>query len=237
MTAGLVAVPCRPDHARHVDFFRGFLQLAVPDGSIKQLYPGFFPHNNRNAAVREALDLGLAWVFFLDDDQLLHPDSLTRLLAHDRDVVSCNLLSKDAPFMPYLFFATNAVGAGYADTLDRKGRGVVEVAACGLGGVLVKTDVFRALPEPWFAVDQHLKTDDLYFCREAKKAGYAIHCDLDVLSGHIVNASVWPEWDPITRKWRTAIVVNNGATFYVPAAAKNKQYREWEDRERKKARG
>jgi len=226
--SGLIAVPCRPDQARHVAFYRSLLALEVPPGTRQELYPGFFSHNNKNAAVRQALDEDRPWIFFVDDDQILKPDALHRLLAHDVDIVSCNLLTKDPPFQPYLFFATDATGAGYPDTLDHR-CGLVEVAACGMGGVLVKTDVFRRLSDPWFAVNEHLDTDDLYFCHEAQQAGIRIWCDLDVPSGHIQVISVWPVWDGEKSRWHTEIVFNDAAKFQVPAAGQTPEYRAWKE--------
>jgi hypothetical protein len=227
--SGLIAVPCRPDHARHVDFFRNIFSLQIPEEWKIQLYPGFFAHDNRTGATREAIELGLDHIFFVDDDQLLRPDAIIRLLEHNVDIISCNLLAKAPPFQPYIFFATDKDGAGYPDTLDDNRTGLIEVAACGLGGVLVKTEVFKRIREPWFSVNDALKTDDLYFCHEARKAGYKIYCDLDVPSGHICNSSIWPEYDVENKKWRTAIVINNRAAFNIPKAVPTEEYRNWRD--------
>jgi hypothetical protein len=223
---GLIAVPCRPDNARHVLFYQHMMILDRPAGSKMQLFPGFFAHLNRNKAVRQALAEDLAWVFFVDDDQLLMPDALMRVLAHDRDIVTVNLLYKDHPFAPFLFFDTNEHGAGHIETLEQQ-RGLLDVKACGLGGVLVKTDVFRHLPEPWFDVDEHLKTDDFYFCRAATRAGYTIQCDLEVRSGHLALTQVWPEWDEDAQTWRTAVIIGSGVQINIPAAVKTPHYREW----------
>lgn len=222
---GLIAVPCRPDHARHVEFYRNIVKLQSPSGTRLEFYPGFFAHENRNHAVRDALQDGRAWVFFVDDDQTMPPEVLPRLLAHDVDIVSVNMLSKEAPFAPYMFFATDARGGGFPDTLDQQ-TGVVEVAACGLGGVLVKTDVFRRMPDPWFAVDDYLVTDDLWFCREARKHGYKIMVDLETRSGHLIISAVWPHRDA-DGVWHTAITFMNGSMFLIPAATKSPEYRAW----------
>ena len=230
--SGLIATPCRPDHARHVAFYRSLLALATPEGTRADLFPGFFSHYNKNAAVEQALAEQRPWIFFVDDDQVLRPDALKALLARDVDIVVCNLLTKDPPFQPYLFFATDHTGAGYADTLEAR-RGLIEVAACGAGGLLVKTDVFRRLPPPWFAVNEQLHTDDLYFCHEAQKAGYRIWCDLDVISEHIRTVSIRPAWDEEQQKWRTEIVFDDKAAFAIPAAAQTPEYRAWKEEQLK----
>ena len=212
--AVFVVVPCRPDQARQIDFFVRLMKLDLPPGSHIRFYPGFFAHHNRTLGTRDALKAGADYVFFVDDDQLLLPDAVTRLMAHDVDVVSVNLLYKEKPWEAYMF---DRLPSGlYVRELGTQ-RGLVEVDACGLGGVLVKTSVFRSITEhEWFAVSPEAGTDDLYFCTLVKKHGYRVMVDLDTPSGHINYSAVWPVWNG--DKWEVLVTLANGGEFVAPAA-------------------
>lgn len=229
---GLIATPTRPGAARHNAFFRMRDALRRPDGCRQEIYEGFFSHANKNAAVQDMLEEGRPWIFLIDDDQLLRPDALMQLLAHDLDVVTCNLLTKDPPFIPYLFFAMNEEGAAWPETLHDQ-RGLLPIASAGMGGVLIKRQVFERIPEPWFDVDSTLKTDDLYFYRALGRANIQAYCDLEVVSGHIpTQTSVWPYWDEAAGCWKTQIYWNDQEYLTIPAAKPDPRYAEWRERMR-----
>jgi hypothetical protein len=218
-----VVIPCRPDQARQIDFFVRFSKVALPPGSQVRYYPGFFAHHNRMMGTKDALAAGADYVFFVDDDQLLQPDAVTRLLEHNVDIVSVNLLYKEKPWEAYMF---ERLGGGLFPRELGTQRGLVEVDACGLGGVLVKTSVFRAITDyEWFAVSPEARTDDLYFCALAKKHGFKIHVDLETASGHINYCAVWPVHTG--DKWEVLVQLANGGEFLHPAAVANPEFAKW----------
>jgi len=221
-----VIVPCRPDHARHVEFFSMLLQLRLPPGSSADLYPGFFPHDNRCKGVRDALLHGSEYCFFLDDDQLLEPDTVLRLLSHGKDIVTVNLLTKEFPWQPYIFERLKGHNDVFPLSLENK-RGLHAVDACGLGGVLVKTSVLTRLDYPWFNVNETWRTDDLYFCDKARTAGFEIHCDFDAISWHITHAAVAPEWNEETHTWQTRIRISSKGEVAMKAAVWGPDYEAW----------
>lgn len=190
-------------------------ELERPEGTVTRFYPGFFPQYNINNAVQEAFKLGLDWIFIIDDDQILPPDTLLKLLAHDKDICVVNLLYRTPPFNPYLYESSDETGAAKGMCLEER-SGLVEVAACGTGGILIKTKVFEKLEQPYFTHDNVLATYDLYFCMKAKQAGFQIYCDLNAPSGHIVTAVIWPLHEG--GKWRTGVVINNDLKIDLPAA-------------------
>jgi len=54
-----------------------------------------------------------------------------------------------------------------------------------MGCMLIKANVFRTMAEPWFQIgySPDWKTfvgEDMYFCREAQKAGFKVYIDHDV---------------------------------------------------------
>lgn len=103
--------------------------------------------------------------------------------------------------------------------LDDK-EGVIDVFGCGLSGMLIRTDVFKQLDDPWFVLGKTNPEEvgeDLYFCEKLRAKGIPIAIDLGSPFGHIAPASSWPArmndgaWT-IRVKWENGqnIVVNRG---------------------------
>lgn len=224
---GHVVVPCRPDHARHIEFFQMLYELDLPNGWDVKLYAGFFPHRNRLTGTRAALASGAEWVFYVDDDQILKPDTIRKLLARNVDIVSCNLLMKEDPWHPYMYERIGHEKGMFPIELTPQMSGLQQVDACGLGGVLVHRRVFDAITDvDWFGVDEHFQTDDFYFCSLVRARGFKVHVDLDVPAGHIVKAAVWP-YRTDEGYWKTVFHVAGGGTFGWEAAKYATQYQEW----------
>lgn len=219
---GLIAVPCRPDQARHIVFFQNLLALEKPADTEVRLYPGFFPHVNRQLAADDATREGAEWILYIDDDQLLEPDTISKLLAHDVDVVTCNLLLKEQPWPPYLY---TEGPHGLMPMVLTNQQELFQVTACGMGGVLVRTSALAKMPKPWFDINQECKTDDLYFCANAQMNGVKVHCDPQTTSGHIIRGAVWPRWSGT--EWQTALDLHRSGTFIVPAARPSNEYKAW----------
>lgn len=67
-----------------------------------------------------------------------------------------------------------------------------EANALGMGFNLFKLDMFRKIEAPWFKTVQNVDplegeiqlTQDFYFYRKAKKAGFKFACDNNILVGH-----------------------------------------------------
>ena len=69
----------------------------------------------------------------------------------------------------------------------------------GLGSVLVRASVFRALKQPYFKyLDPYLSGDhsfglaseDMHFCSEIKKAGIRVLCDPSIVSPHLAEVEI-----------------------------------------------
>lgn len=227
---GLIAVPTRvKDPRRHEEVFENLEALQKPEGTEVRFYSGL-AHENHQRATEEMLAEGGKWIFYVDDDQLLPPDALVKLLSHDRSVVTVNFLSKERPWTPYLF--RKIAGLLVPEALG-KARGLRSVDACGLGGVLVRSYVFDRLPRPWFGVTPEFRTDDLFFSHVVRAAGFDIICDLDVCASHIIKGVVQPYWDPGSGQWMTVIHIKAGGSFVVPPAVPTPEYQDWLDQQQR----
>jgi hypothetical protein len=174
---------------------------------------------NRNKIGLSAMAAGYDAVWYVDNDQICSTDTLKRLLSHDKDIVSGLYLRRRPPLTPVCFDQEDEVGYVSPRLLNPGDRGLVEVKAVGAGCLLVKRAVFEAVKWPWWRLGQiHPQefSEDLYFCREARKAGFSIWCDLDCLVGHQAVVTVWPQRDSYG-EWKTVIGQGTAVVATVPA--------------------
>lgn len=225
---GLIAIPARPTQPiRHEEVYNALDAMEKPPGTKQRVYLGL-AHENHTKAVRDMLTEGFDWIFFVDDDELLPPDALMRLLRRNLDIVSVNFLSKENPWTPYMF--QRIAGLLVPMPLPHN-RGLCSVDACGLGGVLVRRHVLAQMTPPWFGVTSTLRTDDLFFCHAARSAGFEIVVDLDICASHIIKGCVRPYWDESRSQWVTMIDIKAGGSYAMPPAEPTPEYQEWLDRQ------
>jgi hypothetical protein len=152
----------------------------------------------RNRAVREALAgcAALRWVLFVDTDQVVPPATLPRLLSHGAPLVAPVILQRVWPFDVAAFVSADPpVRVRLADVPP---HGLLVVAACGAGVLLVRRAVLDALRPPWFRCGQrdpaHLQ-EDLDFTLRAAAAGFPPQLDGGCRVGHNATVTVWPGAD------------------------------------------
>ena len=198
MSIGVIGVSTA-ETARFSIFYASFLGLQRPDHDnvLAVLARGSGIAENRNHITNEALAKGADWVLYLDDDHLLRPDTLMKLLAANKDIISAHYTQRQPPFNPVLMEAELPSGAFIYKQLNPQEKGIISVAAAGAGCLLVKRKVLEALEPPYWTLGQlHPASwgDDLHFCSRVRKAGFEIFCDLDNPIGHIMSGVVWPSW-------------------------------------------
>lgn len=199
----LIGVPTA-EVARRADFYDYYNMLEKPANSIATFAHGQSPARNRNLIIRQALDHDCTHVLFLDDDIAFHPTMLMQLLAHNLDIVSGLYLMRNYPHQPIIFQSADSEGRCLHRWLEDGMEGLIEIVACGLGAVLIKTEVFRKMEEPWIRLGELEKDhwcDDIGFFRRVREVGFKIHCDLSVLVGHNAHVTLWPS--RIEGKWKT----------------------------------
>ena len=142
----------------------------------------------RNLIAKYALDEGYDYILWVDSDMTLPKDALTKLMSHDKDIVSEVYTYKQLG-------GTNAVAKRFIPTENdvyedipleeiQSHKGIMEVDGVGFGCVLTKTEIFNHIKDPWFVLT-HGMGEDIDFCRKAQNAGYKIYLDTEVLAGHI----------------------------------------------------
>ena len=118
-------------------------------------------------------------------------DMISRLLAHDVDIVATNCARRRMP--------TGPTAQIYKENGDRElvwsmpeSTGLQEVGSVGMGVMLIKAGVFKALSEPWYETPWRSDKrgyigEDVFFCKKARESGFKIWIDHDVSKeiGHI----------------------------------------------------
>lgn len=160
----------------------------------------------RNAMVRAAMAEHMEWILWVDNDMIFPPNALLRLLTHGRDIVGADYRRRSPPFAKIGLMVNPDDPKGLPMFKGDRGTqtsGLVERAMLGLGLLLVRTEVFKALPAPWFARtyipenateenQDGFSTEDSYFCYMARSRDFRVWCDLDLSAQvlHVGEAAV-----------------------------------------------
>lgn len=146
---------------------------------------GAYVQRNRFKGVRKAIEFGVDYVLFVDTDMSFPDNALVRLIAADKEIVGANYVRRAPPF------------DSLAKTNGGLVSGVIEVEGMPTGLLLVKADVFKKLPEPWFEVNWNgndFVGEDYSFCGLAREHGFKIWMDCD-LSAQVVH------WGEMGFRW------------------------------------
>lgn len=169
----------------HIDF----IQMGSKRMSIDRF---------RNEAMRIALDNAIDYIYFIDDDMLLPPDTFAKLLEgmQQYDILSALNYIRGYPFkiMSYKW----DLSSGHKrlmniteEDLPNPLSGILPVNAIGTAVCLIRVNVFKQVPAPWFLTGPH-GTEDIYMCLKAKDyAPYIrIGTHLEIITGHMLDPEV-----------------------------------------------
>lgn len=213
--SGTVGVICN-DNARYSLFAIRLTQLRSPPNTQLDWSVTSDRIVGRNTLARRALKRGAEWLLFLDDDHVFGEDLLHRLLAHEVPIAGALYLQRNVPFRPVAYSAKTREDHYEAlDLTAHEQDDLVQVRALGTGGMLIRSEVFRAMEYPWF--EHGTASEDLIFCDKATKLGISIYCDLAARIGHMTMAAVWPSWDE-EAKWAVGFTVADSYRMKAPIA-------------------
>jgi len=170
----------------------GLKQLIIPGPPVMGLTGMPYDHG-RNAACMRALEGGNSHIFFLDSDVIAPPDTILRLLKHDKPVISGMYCRRSPP---------HAVPVMIKDgkwVTEFKHGSVIEVDFVGAGCLLIRRDVLENLPpvrpgKHWFSwqVDAHgvvpqgeTLSEDFAFNLQCRKHGIPTLVDTSCHCLHI----------------------------------------------------
>jgi len=186
----LIAIPTAKNI--EADTFKSIYDLEVPDG-YETTFQAFFGYNVdqvRNL-IADWVVKGFDYLFSVDSDIAFPTNTLKKLLEHDKDIVSgLYIQRKPGQHTLEIYEPTPNGGVTQMPYAKLKGRSIVEVAGCGFGCVLVKSEVMREIGYPQFkyhsAIDHNnTVSEDVDFCAKAKNKGFKIWADPSILCKHI----------------------------------------------------
>lgn len=140
---------------------------------------------SRSLLVKECLEEDYSkYIFFIDSDVFVPPNAFTHFLQSGKDMVTGIYWTKNNPPQPVIYKDLHM-----GPYFDFPKDSLFKLDAAGLGCCLIKTDVFRKMPQPWFEYKKENLSEDIsedfYFFIKAKEYGYELWCDSNVQCKHL----------------------------------------------------
>lgn len=204
------------EYARRADFYDYLFLLEKPPDTFQLLCHAQSPARGRNLAIQAAMDNHCTHILFIDDDMAYRPNSLNKLLAHDKDIVSGLYLGKKYPHPPVIFDLASEDGSCLPMYLLSEPE-LVPIVAAGFGFLLVKMSVFDKLEKPYVRLgelDPAEWCDDIGFFNRVRAAEIESYCDLTTQIGHMGTMIIWPNF--INGKWNTGYDTNGSGMINTP---------------------
>ena len=189
----LVAIPCN-----------NFLEIDCIDSLFKtnqrirewceldvRFYSGYSCEMARNKAIDDMVNNSEAdYLFFIDSDIVLEPDSLEKLILANHDIITGIYYKKQSwSKMAEICRVENDQTIFYQE--HEIPKNIFKIDGCGFGCILIKRSVcehiFNATNgRPFiYQTEPILISEDLWFCNVATALKYEIMCHNDVKVGHI----------------------------------------------------
>jgi len=146
----------------------------------------------RERLVESAIKQNSDLILFLDTDMDFPPDIINKMVGHFRTYENIEAVTgiytwKNPPFMPHVYPKLTENGKftiGALFPLDK----LFDVEGAGLGCAMLKTDLFKKTPQPWFKMELGDKGitmgEDLFFFKKAKPV---MICDPSISCGHFTE--------------------------------------------------
>lgn len=186
----LIAIPCMDQVP--VPFCYSLVQMEKPAGCSLSMKSGAMIYASRDNFAITAIQNEYDYVFWMDSDMKFPQDCLVRMLEtireNDFDILTGLYFRRLPPYSPVLFeeLEIDGVEATWKE-FDKIPKDIFEVAGCGFGCVLMKTDVFLDVQGRFGQMFSPLgrNGEDVAFCWRARQCGYKIYCDPSVVCGHV----------------------------------------------------
>ena len=195
----LIAIPCMDMVSAR--FAQSLATLKKTEHCVVSFLINSLIYDSRNKLSEYAVKGEFDFVLWLDSDMVFPPDTLERMLKtldeHDEiDILQALYFRRGAPFSPVAFdvLELNDKGECTYKDMETVPVGLSEIAGCGFGCVLMRTDCLLDIAAKyggnvWFTPIGNVG-EDCSFCIRARKEGYRIFCDPTINIGHMAYAPV-----------------------------------------------
>ena len=200
----LIAVPCMDQlPAQFAHSLATLTSYGIEGAEISVWFNlGSLVYTSRNEIAKRALLDEADLVMWFDSDMVFPPDTLRRLLKHiddGADMVTGVYYRRTKPFTPTVFKTMEIDEANQSSKwteFETIPSDPFEVAACGFGCVLMRTEMFVAVFGTFgnmFAPIGNVG-EDIAFCWRARQCGYKIIADASIPLGHVGHMIVSREF-------------------------------------------
>lgn len=153
---------------------------------------GSLIYTSRNHLAGIAIEQQYDYVMWFDSDMVFRPDTLQRMVEElerdNLDILTGLYFRRVYPFKPVLFSKLVPIEKGWeweepTEIPDKP----FELAGCGFGCVLMKTEVLMDVQAKFNDMFGPLNNigEDLSFCWRAAQCGYKVVCDPSIVLGHV----------------------------------------------------
>lgn len=153
---------------------------------------GYTTAEGRNYCVIQAIKNECTHILFIDDDMTFPADTLERLLAHGKELVGVNSMSRALPLTTTVALLDENGGHWPHDKVPpywKMPKELFEVFSVGMGVALIDMKIFERIARPWFKFEVHesgkiLIGEDAWLCLKAREQGIKVWCDPTIEIGH-----------------------------------------------------
>lgn len=171
------------------DLIASLFSLRDSIGFVWAEVEGTLGPHNRWLAGQQALQTDCDYLWLVDNDMAIPTDALPRLLDAKKDLIGADYSYRRLPLQSTVKLLSPTGEILMGDRASFPDYPFV-CHALGSGCKLIKCSALARIPQPWFALawgpDGGLtKTDDVWFCEQAKSVGIETWCDPTITVGHI----------------------------------------------------
>lgn len=152
---------------------------------------GYTTAEGRSYCVIQALKHNCSHILFIDDDMTFPEDTIERLLAHGKEIVGVNSMSRTLPLTTTVALLKDGEHwpHDHVPPYYKMPTELFEVYSIGMGVALIDLSIFDTIEKPWFKFHTHesgkiLIGEDAWMCLQARNKGYKIWCDPTLSIGH-----------------------------------------------------
>lgn len=148
---------------------------------------GYTIAENRNYIAVQALNAKSDYLLMADDDMSFEPETLDKLIKVGKDI--CGVAYHPRADTPITKYTDETHFIKLEENTDPKYKKPFKCHATGTGIILIKVDVFKKVPRPWFFFEwfdsgQCKQGEDWGLCIKAKEYGIETWCDPTIVVGH-----------------------------------------------------
>lgn len=133
----------------------------------------------REQLAQQAIDLDAEYILWLDSDMVFPATTAIRLMSHNEDCIAANYVKRQFPLKGVAY---KKIGNWENPLRFEISNELETVEGVGMGCMLIKTDIFKNIPKPWFEFtfspdSNDFLGEDMNICKKINATGASIKID------------------------------------------------------------